>query len=126
MNARSTRGQAPVVSIADAIAAGLAPDGGLYMPETWPSFAPAQFDGADTLADIATRFLAPFFAGGVLADALPAICRDAFVVEPPLVGFGKPGDFLLELFTAPPPRSRITAPPSSPAVWRRCRLATSR
>ena len=101
MNARSTRGQAPVVSIADAIAAGLAPDGGLYMPETWPSFAPAQFDSADTLAEVATRFLAPFFAGGVLADALPAICRDAFVVEPPLVGFGKPGDFLLELFHGP-------------------------
>ena len=101
MNARSTRGQAPVVSIADAIAAGLAPDGGLYMPETWPSFAHAQFDGADTLAEVATRFLAPFFAGGVLADALPAICRDAFVVEPPLVGFGKPGDFLLELFHGP-------------------------
>ncbi|WP_256646865.1 threonine synthase [Thermomonas paludicola] len=101
MNARSTRGRAPAVSIADAIAAGLAPDGGLYMPETWPSFTPAQFDGADTLADVATRFLAPFFAGGVLADALPTICRDAFVVEPPLVGFGKPSDFLLELFHGP-------------------------
>lgn len=101
MNALSTRGRAPIVSIADAIAAGLAPDGGLYMPETWPSFTPAQFDGADTLADIATRFLAPFFADGALADALPAICRTAFAVEPPLVGFGKPGDVLLELFHGP-------------------------
>lgn len=101
MNARSTRGRAPIVSIADAIAAGLAPDGGLYMPETWPSFTPAQFDGADTVADIATRFLAPFFADGALADALPAICRTAFAVEPPLVGFGKPGDVLLELFHGP-------------------------
>lgn len=101
MNARSTRGQAPVVSIADAIAAGLAPDGGLYMPETWPSFTAAQFEGADTLTDVATRFLAPFFAGGALADALPAICRDAFAIEPPLVDFGKPGDFLLELFHGP-------------------------
>ena len=101
MNALSTRGQAPVVSIADVIAAGLAPDGGLYMPETWPSFTPAQFEGADTMTDVASRFLAPFFAGGPLESALPGICRDAFAVEPPLVDFGRPGDFLLELFHGP-------------------------
>lgn len=101
MNAVSTRGRAPVVSIADAIAAGLAPDGGLYMPETWPTFTPAQFDGADTLADVAARFLAPFFADGALASVLPGICRDAFAVEPPLVDFGKPNDLLLELFHGP-------------------------
>ncbi|QNN47079.1 threonine synthase [Thermomonas brevis] len=101
MNAISTRGQAPAVSIADAIAAGLAPDGGLYMPETWPSFTPAQFDGADTLTEVATRFLAPFFAGGALESALPGICRDALAIDPPLAGFGKPDDFLLELFHGP-------------------------
>jgi threonine synthase len=101
LNATSTRGQAPVVSIADAIAAGLAPDGGLYMPETWPAFTHAQFDGADTLAEVATRFLAPFFAGGALESALPGICRSAFIVQPPLAEFGKPGDFLLELFHGP-------------------------
>ncbi len=101
MNAISTRGHAPVVSIDDAIAAGLAPDGGLYMPETWPTFTLEQFDGAATLTDVATRFLAPFFAGGALDAALPGICRDAFAVEPPLVGFGKPDDFLLELFHGP-------------------------
>lgn len=101
MNAYSTRGRAPAVSIADAIAAGLAPDGGLYMPATWPSFTAAQFEGADTLADVATRFLAPFFAGGALESALPRICGDAFAIEPPLVDFGGPGDFLLELFHGP-------------------------
>ena len=101
MNAISTRGRAPRVSIADAIAAGLAPDGGLYLPETWPSLTPTDFDGTDTLADVATRFLAPFFAGGVLADALPDICREALAVDPPLVAFGKPGDLVLELFHGP-------------------------
>lgn len=35
----STRGQAPAVSFLDAVLAGLAPDGGLYVPESWPSFA---------------------------------------------------------------------------------------
>ena len=71
MNAYSTRGQAPVVSIADAIAAGLAPDGGLYLPERWPQFAVADFDGANTLTEVGLRLLRPFFAGGALEAALP-------------------------------------------------------
>ena len=101
MKALSTRGRAPTVAIADAIAAGLAPDGGLYMPETWPTFTAADFDGAESTADVATHLLAPFFAGGALADALPAICADGFAVEPPLRDFGQPGDYLLELFHGP-------------------------
>ena len=101
MKAYSTRGQAPQVSIAEAIAAGLAPDGGLYLPEAWPQFSPADFDGAQTLAEVGQRLLRPFFAGGALEAALPSICTDAFAVAPPLVGFGKQGDFLLELFHGP-------------------------
>ena len=34
----STRGQAEPIGFLDAVLAGLAPDGGLYIPETWPSF----------------------------------------------------------------------------------------
>ena len=34
----STRGASPTVGFVDAVLAGLAPDGGLYVPETWPSF----------------------------------------------------------------------------------------
>ena len=101
MKALSTRGRAPAVAIADAIAAGLAPDGGLYMPAAWPEFLASDFDGADKTAEVAAILLQPFFAGGALADALPAICADAFAVEPPLRGFGKPGDYLLELFHGP-------------------------
>ena len=101
MMALSTRGLAPAVAIADAIAAGLAPDGGLYMPERWPTFAVSDFDGAISTADVATILLQPFFAGGALDAALPAICADAFAVEPPLREFGKPGDVLLELFHGP-------------------------
>ena len=70
MKVVSTRGNAPAVGIGDAIAAGLAPDGGLYMPEAWPSFAPADFDGCNSTAEIAARMLAPFFAGDVLAPQL--------------------------------------------------------
>ena len=42
MKALSTRGIAPPVAISQAIAAGLAPDGGLYMPEQWPAISPAS------------------------------------------------------------------------------------
>ena len=35
----STRGEAPVLGFADALLAGLARDGGLYLPETWPQFS---------------------------------------------------------------------------------------
>ena len=101
MKVVSTRGNAPTVGIADAIAAGLAPDGGLYMPEAWPSFTPADFEGATSTADVAARMLAPFFEGDVLAPELARICAEAFAVEPPLRGLGKDGDYVLELFHGP-------------------------
>ena len=49
MKALSTRGVAPPVAISQAIAAGLAPDGGLYMPDHWPAFSPADFAGDETV-----------------------------------------------------------------------------
>ena len=101
MKAVSTRGNAPAASIADAIAAGLAPDGGLYMPESLPAFSPTDFDGDTTTAQVALRMLAPFFEGDVLAPQLAAICADAFHVEPPLRGFGNEHDDVLELFHGP-------------------------
>ncbi len=36
----STRGEAPVLNFPDALLAGLARDGGLYVPETWPTLSP--------------------------------------------------------------------------------------
>lgn len=94
----STRGTAPAVPISEAIAAGLAPDGGLYMPESLPVFTPADFDGDGTLAQVAKRLLHPFFAGDVLEGELDAICATAFAVEPPLRPFGQANDHILELF----------------------------
>ena len=101
MRARSTRGRAPATTVADAIAAGLAPDGGLYMPDDWPHRAPAEFDDDASLPAVATRLLAPFFADGPLASALPGICSDALAIAPPLQPFGAPGDHVLELFHGP-------------------------
>jgi len=94
----STRGQSPAVGLSAAIAAGLAPDGGLYVPERLPS--PRVLQAGATLADTAADLLAPFFAGDALADVLPAICQQAFDFPVPLRALGN-GDHVLELFHGP-------------------------
>ena len=94
----STRGIAPAVNVSSAIAAGPAPDGGLYMPEAFPAFTTDDFATDNTMVDVAYRLLQPFFAGDVLETSLHAVCRTAFAVEPPLRPFGMPDDYILELF----------------------------
>ena len=97
----STRGLAPPATLGEALAAGLAPDGGLYVPDTLPVFAPGDFDGLDDLASVSAHLLRPFFDGDPLAGALDAICREAFEVQPPLRPLGTTGDYVLELFHGP-------------------------
>ena len=98
----STRGDAPAVSLSAAIAAGLAPDGGLYVPERLPRLDPAAFDPTGSLADTAATLLAPFFAGDPLADALPAICAEALNFPVPLRPLAGLADAqVLELFHGP-------------------------
>ena len=80
--------------------AGLAPDGGLYVPESFPLLSPADFDGADTFAQIAARFLAPFLVGDVLRVQLEVICHDAFRFNLPLARLG-PQAHVLELYWGP-------------------------
>lgn len=101
MKAISTRGRATAVPIAEAISAGLAPDGGLYLPERWPHFTVADFDGANSLAEIGLHLLHPFFEDDVLAAELPGICVRTQSIDPPLVPLGNDRDFLLELFHGP-------------------------
>ncbi len=100
VNFVSTRGGAPATSIDDALIAGLAPDGGLYVPERIPAFE-GGCSPSMTLADTATRVLAPYFAGSRLRDALPAICARAYDFDAPLVALRGDGDSLLELFHGP-------------------------
>jgi threonine synthase len=98
----STRNAAPAVSISEAIGAGLAPDGGLYVPERLPTLDPAAFDPHGTLAATAATLLAPYFAGDVLASELPAICAEAFDFDAPLRALpAHPHTWLLELFHGP-------------------------
>jgi threonine synthase len=96
----STRGEAPAVSISEAIAAGLAPDGGLYVPERFPEHDPAALDDLRSLPEIAARVLAPFFDGDPLAPHLEEICRGALDFPVPLEHL-RDDTAVLELFHGP-------------------------
>jgi len=96
----STRGESPAVPLSAAVERGLAPDGGLYVPETFPSVTLEELGEDGTLAGVAERLLAPFFAGDALAGALGEICREAFTFPVPLRELGG-GTAVLELFHGP-------------------------
>ena len=53
----STRGSAPVLGFADVVLAGLATDGGLYVPQSWPSL---PTDTTGTYAELAAAVFAPY------------------------------------------------------------------
>jgi threonine synthase len=103
----STRGAAPVLGFADVTLAGLADDGGLYVPENCPRLTPQDLQemAAAPYADNAARIIAPF-AGMDFPDAvLKKIVRDAYAVFDhadiaPLKQL-RDGLYVLELFHGP-------------------------
>ena len=98
---------------AHALLKGLAPDGGLYVPQQWPVHQPAQLCAriglapehyltAPGLARIGALLLEPLVADSELAGALPAITAQAFNFPAPLVPLGTEGRLgVLELFHGP-------------------------
>jgi threonine synthase len=94
----STCGVAPSVDIDSALAAGLAPDGGLYVPECIPGAA--HIDADADLPTVATALLAPYFEGSAIGDSLASICRDAFDFPAPLRELDAT-THVLELFHGP-------------------------
>lgn len=96
----STKGNSPAVCTSTAIAQGAAPDGGLYVPESFPQFSISDFDNLNTLPDLAARLFAPFFEGDLLADDLADIARDSLDIDVPLVPVA-PHLKVLELFHGP-------------------------
>lgn len=99
----STRNPEHRVLLSEAIARGIAPDGGLYIPEHFPHFVPGRFDDDTELPEIGTRLIAPFAEGDPLAQSLADICRDAFNFPAPVVPLEKapaPAS-VLELFHGP-------------------------
>ena len=95
----STCGKTPAVGIDAALAAGLAPDGGLYVPERIPALEGAVVH--DDLADSARAVLAPYFAHSGLHERLGELCTRAFSFAAPLRALSGENDWLLELFHGP-------------------------
>jgi threonine synthase len=98
----STRDGSLAVGFSVALMQGLAPDGGLYIPASLPQVTPRQFDGAESLADIAARLLTPFVGADPLTAALPRLAAEAFSSPAPLQPLDDAGRlFVLELFHGP-------------------------
>ncbi len=104
----STRGDAPRLDFADTMLTGLAPDGGLYVPATFPSLSDIDAldpDGTAGYADIAAAVMWPFVAGTLPRDEFEAICAEAYATfDHPDVCPLVPLDdrrWLLELFHGP-------------------------
>ncbi len=103
----STRGEAPSLGFTDVTLAGLARDGGLYVPETWPRLSPAAIAGlaGRPFHEVAVEVIAPFTGGDVSRADLAAMARDAYAqfghpAVTPLVQLG-PDRWVLELFHGP-------------------------
>jgi threonine synthase len=102
MRFNTTRGQAPAVSFTEALFEGLAPDGGLYVPEAiepWTADEQARLPRR-TLTEIGLRALRPFTRGEIDPATLEAVVVEALNFEIPLVEI-EPGIFVLELFHGP-------------------------
>jgi len=103
----STRGTAPVLSFDDVLLAGLARDGGLYLPQEWPSFTKADQQAMAGLSysDVAVRVMTPFLGGCIKEDDFAALVADAYrgfehAAVAPLKQLGR-NDWVMELFHGP-------------------------
>jgi threonine synthase len=107
LNYISTRGEAPPLGFEDVLLAGLARDGGLYVPQTWPALAPeaiAKLAGKP-FADAAVEVIHPFVGSAISRAELKAMADDAYArfghaAVTPLVQVG-PNRWMLELFHGP-------------------------
>ncbi len=103
----STRGEAPPLSFLDALLAGLARDGGLYLPQSWPVLSHDQIAAfaGQPYSKVAGSVMAPFIGGEIAAPDLESILNEAYE------GFRSPATaplvqidtnlFVLELFHGP-------------------------
>ncbi len=76
----STRGTAPVRDFAGVLLAGLAEDGGLYVPASWPVFTPADWRALRGLPyhALAARIIQPFVGEAIPSETLGTLCREAY------------------------------------------------
>ncbi|QFP62286.1 threonine synthase [Brucella anthropi] len=103
----STRGEAPDLGFSDALLAGLARDGGLYLPQDYPQFSPEQIRDlrGKSYVDIALAVLTPFVDGEIPHSDFRQMVHEAYGTFRhdavcPLVQTGA-NEFVLELFHGP-------------------------
>ena len=103
----STRGEAPVLAFDDVLLAGLAEDGGLYVPESWPQFSADELTAMAGLSyvEIAYRVIRPFVAGTIADADLESMIEDTYAgfghsAVAPMKQIG-PNEWLMELFHGP-------------------------
>ncbi len=103
----STRGQAPVLGFSDVLLAGLATDGGLYVPEEWPRFSVKELDEFSQLdySQLALRIIKPFIGNEIVDDDLQEIVNKTYARfdHPAIAPLKQLGAhvWLLELFHGP-------------------------
>jgi threonine synthase len=103
----STRGEAPAATFLEAVIGGLAPDGGLYVPEVWPQLSKSEIAAlaGRPYAEVAERIVGAFAGDEIDPATLADMCADAYAgfshaAVAPLKQLS-PGGFLLELFHGP-------------------------
>ena len=103
----STRGQAPALDFEGALLAGLARDGGLYLPESLPSFTASDLAAMRNLSypELATAIIAPFVEGSIDRQTLSTLAIESYrdfrhQAVAPLLQLDQ-DQWLLELFHGP-------------------------
>jgi threonine synthase len=103
----STRGSAPTLDFEGVTLAGLASDGGLYVPQQWPHFSPEAIAALRGLSyvETAVQVMAPFVGGSLTESELRLLCSQAYgrfshAAVTPLVQLDE-RNWLLELFHGP-------------------------
>lgn len=103
----STRGQSPALNFEEVMLTGLAPDGGLYVPETLPAFSAQTIESWKALSypELAFEIMKPFVDGCIPDDDFKAIIHDCYAqfrhpAVAPLVQLDH-NEWVLELFQGP-------------------------
>ena len=98
----STRGAAPILGFADVVLAGLANDGGLYVPETWPTLGPVT---SGSYAELAASVFVPYVGADIDNATMLRLCNTAYSTfrHPDVVPIVplENGHHLMELFHGP-------------------------
>lgn len=103
----STRGLAPALSFEEVVLTGLAPDGGLYVPETLPTFSKEEIASWAGLSyqELAFNVMKPFVAGAISDEEFKGIINKAYEsfrhdAIAPMVQTAH-NEWILELFQGP-------------------------